>query len=89
MRDIIFDRSIEAGIYITEHKATIRQAANALGVSKSTVYLDVAKRLEKFNLALWDKVREVLDHNWRDRGKRGGAATRERYRNIDKTQMMM
>ncbi|MCM1273552.1 MAG: sporulation transcriptional regulator SpoIIID, partial [Clostridium sp.] len=61
--------------------ATVRQAAKKFGVSKSTVHMDVAERLQYINPSLAAEVRKVLDKNKEERHVRGGMATREKYLN--------
>ena len=68
------------GAYIVEHGATVRAAAKAFGISKSTVHTDVTEVLRGTDAALWRQVRHVLDVNKDQRHLRGGAATREKYR---------
>lgn len=74
------ERAQELGKYIVDHGATVRAAAKAFGISKSTVHADVTVRLRALNAGLWREVREVLDVNRAERHIRGGAATREKYR---------
>lgn len=80
MKDCVEDRAVELGEYIVENKATVRAAAKVFGISKSTVHMDVAKRLEKISPGLYSEVREVLDVNKAQRHLRGGLATREKYK---------
>ena len=75
-------RAVELGRYIVEHKATVRMAAAATGVSKSTVHKEVSRRLREIDYGLYLQVREVLDINKSERHIRGGIATREKYRRI-------
>ncbi len=79
MKDIVEERAVELGEYIVENKATVRAAAKKFGVSKSTVHMDVSKRLERVNPQLFTEVRQVLDVNKAQRHIRGGIATREKY----------
>lgn len=72
-------RCIALGEYIVEHKATVRQAAEVFGISKSTVHMDVTRRLQQFSPALADDVNAVLQENKAQRHIRGGIATREKY----------
>ncbi len=72
-------RAEALGCYIVEHGATVRAAAKAFGISKSTVHTDVTKKLQKTNSGLWLRVREVLDRNKALRHIRGGQATKEKY----------
>ena len=43
MKEYIEERAVEAVRYIVERKATVRQAAKELGISKSTVHMVVTK----------------------------------------------
>ncbi len=73
-------RAEALGAYIVKNNATVRAAANAFGISKSTVHTDVTQKLKYINTDLWREVRGVLDKNRAQRHIRGGAATREKYR---------
>ena len=75
-------RCIELGEYIVENKTTVRQTAKVFGISKSTVHIDVTKRLGESAPLLAGKVNEVLQSNKSQRHIRGGEATREKYRLI-------
>lgn len=72
-------RAEELGRYIVDHKATVRMAAAATGVSKSTVHKEVNQRLKDIDYSLYLQVREILDINKSERHIRGGIATREKY----------
>ena len=48
----IEERAAEVARYIVDNNATVRQAAKAFGISKSTIHKDVAERLLKINPAL-------------------------------------
>lgn len=74
------ERAVELGRYIVKHRATVRTAAAANSVSKSTVHSDVTKRLQKIDGELYDKVREILDRNKEERHLRGGLATKEKFK---------
>lgn len=73
-------RAILLGEYITTHNATVRSAAAAFGISKSTVHKDLRERLPNINPALYRQVQPVLEQNKAERHIRGGLATREKYR---------
>lgn len=74
------ERAAALGEYILAHSATVRGAALAFGISKSTVHKDVTSRLKRQNPALYRQVQQVLRRNKAERHLRGGAATREKYR---------
>lgn len=75
-------RAVELGRYIVEHKSTVRTAASATGVSKSTVHKEVTHRLKEIDYGLYLQVREILELNKSERHIRGGIATREKYKRI-------
>ena len=79
MKTYIEERAIKTGQYIIDTKATVRQAADKFGVSKSTVHKDVTARLSKINPKLASEARKVLDVNKQERHIRGGMATKEKY----------
>ena len=82
MKEYIEERAINVANYIIEHNATVRQAAKAFGISKSTVHKDLQDRLPQFNRTLYLQVKEILDENKAQRHIRGGLATRKKYKGI-------
>ena len=72
-------RAKQLGAYIVETGATVRQAAQKFAVSKSTVHVDVTRRLRTLDPDLYDRVRQVLDENKRERHLRGGQATKRKF----------
>lgn len=80
MNHTIWKRAIDVGEYIYENRATVRDAARAFGVSKSTVHKDVTDRLPVIRPALAKLVRQILDVNKAERHIRGGEATRRKYK---------
>lgn len=79
MKDHIFKRVLAVSRYIAQTKATVRDAARAFGVSKSTVHKDVTERLPRVDAQLATTVRKVLELNKAERHIRGGEATRVKY----------
>lgn len=79
MKEYIEQRAIEIASYIIENNATVRQAAKAFGISKSTVHKDISERMLTINPNLARDVRKILDVNKSERHIRGGLATREKY----------
>ena len=79
LKDYIEERVIAIANYIIEYNATVRQAAEHFGISKSTVHKDVTERLEQINAALAGQTRAILEVNKSERHIRGGLATREKY----------
>lgn len=79
MADTIEDRACKLAVYMIETGATVRAAAKAFGLSKSTVHKDLSQRLPKCNKALYNQVRVILDLNKAQRHIRGGLATKRKY----------
>ena len=79
MKGIVEQRAVELAEYIVENNATVRSAAKKFGISKSTVHMDITKRLKQTNPPLYSSVRKVLDINKAERHIRGGLATKEKY----------
>lgn len=80
MTENIDKRARELAVYIIGTGATVRSAAEAFGVSKSTVHKDVTERLERIDRLLYLRVRRILDVNKAQRHLRGGEATRKKYK---------
>jgi len=78
--ETIEERTRELAAFVLETGSTVRAAAEKFGVSKSTVHKDLSERLERFDRALWLRVRAVLELNKAERHIRGGLATRKKYR---------
>ena len=72
-------RAILLGEYMVEHRATVRSAAAAFGISKSTVHKDLRTLLPKVNHALYLQVLPILEENKAQRHIRGGMATKQKY----------
>ncbi len=62
-----------------ENRGTVRSAAKAFGISKSTVHKDLSVRLPKLDQMLYQQVRSLLDENKSLRHLRGGQATKIKY----------
>ena len=79
MKGLPEERAVMLAEYIIENNATVRCAAKAFGISKSTVHKDVTQRLQQISPALYRDCRKVLQNNKSQRHIRGGLATREKY----------
>ena len=84
MRDYIEERVLSVAAHIIENNATVRSAASAFNISKSTVHKDMTERLTQLNASLAAQVRAVLDNNKAERHIRGGRATCLKYKNTKK-----
>lgn len=72
------------GEYILNNNATIRQTAKVFGISKSTVHLDVSKKLKNVDYELFKDVKTILEKNFSERNIRGGRATKIKYEKLKK-----
>lgn len=72
-------RCLTVASYMLEHEATVRQAAGAFGISKSSVHKDMGERLPLLDAKLGRQVAALMQYNKSVRHLRGGAATRRRY----------
>lgn len=79
MKGNIEERAQRLALYIIEHRATVRAAAERFGISKSTVHKDLTERLPAFQRTLYLQAKQVLDENKSQRHIRGGQATRRKY----------
>ena len=82
MKGTIEERAQDLALYIIEHTSTVRGAAKAFGISKSTVHKDLQDRLPGINPGLYRQVKVILDENKAERHIRGGIATRKKYRGL-------
>lgn len=79
MQEYIEKRVLEVCDYMIDTGATVRQAANRFGVSKSTIHKDLTERLPELDKRRYDQVKTVLENNKAERHLRGGEATRQKY----------
>ena len=80
MRNDIEERACDLAVYMLENSATVRDAAEHFGLSKSTVHKDLTERLPCTDRALYRQIRTLLEQNKAERHLRGGEATRRKYR---------
>lgn len=79
MKDYIVERVMDIAEYLLQNKCTVREAAYAYCVSKSTAHKDLSERLPQLDKAMYGQVAEVLRGNWDERYIRGGEATKQKY----------
>ena len=79
MTENMEQRACDLAVYIIENQATVRAAAAAFGVSKSTVHKDIAERLSKVNPTLYQQAKTILEQNKAERHIRGGLSTQKKY----------
>lgn len=72
-------RCVDNASIMLKTNGTVRSVAKEVGLSKSSVYNDVAVRLKNIDKRLYNRVRKLLDKNKDERYSRGGAATKLMY----------
>ncbi len=80
MNEIIRTRVIQEANHILNTKDTIRKTAQAFAVSKSTVHMDLQKRLQKIDTKLAANVNEIFKTHNAIKHIRGGEATKTKYK---------
>ena len=84
MKAYIKDRTLQVARHIAETEDTIRQTAQIYNLSKSTVHNDLAKRLKKVDLQMYNKVQKILEKYFSQQHIRGGESTKNKYKNMEK-----
>ena len=79
MDEAIRLRCLDTAVWMLEHHATVRRAAERFGMSKSSVHKDMCERLPQLDSTLSRQVAALLKYNKAVRHLRGGAATRRMY----------
>lgn len=79
MRHDIERRVYQETEYMLQTKDTIRNTAKIFGISKSTVHIDLSKRLKLVNGKLFKEIKNILDENFSEKHLRGGKSTKEKY----------
>ena len=82
MDESIALRCVKVAQYMLEKRATVRQAANVFGLSKSSVHKDMCQRLPRIDAQLSRQIAALLEYNKAVRHLRGGEATRRRYQGL-------
>ena len=79
------DRCVVLASYLIENKTTVRAVASKFGISKSTVHKDITQTLKKINKNLYYEAKSVLEQNKKERHLRGGEATKNKYKAMEKS----
>lgn len=85
MKDSVEERVLLEAYKLIDTNGTVRSVAKMFNMSKSTIHFDVTQRLKKINFDLYKKVQKVLKINLLERHKRGGEATKRKYKEAKKT----
>ena len=76
----IEERCVILAEYLVKNRSTVRSVALAFGISKSTVHKDITQTLKKVDIELYEKAKNILEINKKERHLRGGEATRKKYK---------
>ncbi|MEO2202435.1 sporulation transcriptional regulator SpoIIID [Paenibacillus pabuli] len=60
MKNHVLDRVVEVGLRFSQGDITTKELADTYGVSKTTIYDDLTKRLPKVDEQLAEDVRELM-----------------------------
>lgn len=80
MKEYMERRIIEAANLYLEQPTNIRKVAKELGTSRSTIHLDLRKRLPKLDILLYLEVDFWLNYNRNAAPRRGGKKRQEKIR---------
>ena len=78
----ISKRVLDEAEYMIDTKKTIREIAKVFNVSKSTVHIDLNRRLKNINSNIYNDVKKILNYHLEVRHIRGGESTRKKYENL-------
>ena len=77
--DNISERCIKEGLFLIQQKCSIRECSKVFKISKSTVHLDVSKRLKNIDFLLYEQVKVLLKKNFKNKHIKGGESTRKKF----------
>lgn len=80
MNEFIKKRVLEEANYILDTKNTIRKTAEVFSISKSTVHMDLNKRLKKIDQDLAKEINKIFKNHDKTKHIRGGEATKIKYK---------
>lgn len=82
MRRDLEERCILMAEYLISTKSTVRGVAKRFGLAKSTVHLELTKRLPYIDQFLANDVMAVLQWNKAERHIRGGISTKMKFKGL-------
>ena len=80
MNEFIKKRVLEEANYILDTKNTIRKTAEVFSISKSTVHMDLNKRLKKIDQDLAKEINKIFKNHDETKHIRGGEPTKIKYK---------
>lgn len=85
MHEHIRQRCVRLAHLLIETGDTVRALAMKTGYSKSTIHKDLTERLRQINEPLANEVNNCLQYNKAMRHIRGGEATKEKWKQKQKS----
>jgi len=71
-------RVLQVARHIIQTKHTIRKTAALFGVSKSTVHIDLSKRLQQIDSMRYEQVKQICNEHFESKHILGGMATKQK-----------
>ncbi len=75
-------RCVDMAFYILDNDATVRETADAFGISKTTVHKKMTETIYDYNSYLGNEVRKVLKRHSKEAPRRGGLTVQRKLREI-------
>ena len=72
-------RVIDMATMIISDNSTVREVAQKIGYSKSTVHKDLREKLPLIDIKMYEQVEQILNYNKKIRHIRGGESTKIHY----------
>ena len=72
-------RVIDMATMIISENSTVREVAQKIGYSKSTVHKDLREKLPLIDIKMYEQVEQILNYNKKIRHIRGGESTKIHY----------
>lgn len=80
MDKFIKQRVLDEANHVIKTKDTIRKTAEVFSISKSTVHMDLNKRLKEIDQNLATEINKIFKNHDEYKHIRGGEATKEKYK---------
>lgn len=77
-------RCVRLAAYMLDKQTTIRKTASHFHMAKTTVHKYITADLKAENIALYRKIRKLLDYNNMQKHHRGGQTTKLKYEKLRK-----
>lgn len=79
-KEEIADRCIKEAQFLLNNNCSIRECCKVFNLSKSSIHLDVSKRLKIIDVSLYKKVKILLKKNFETKHIKGGKITQKKFK---------